>query len=79
VNRSAVNQLYVDAVLAAGGAPLVIPLGLDVGRLRQIYDVIDGLLLPGGDDVAPERYGQEPRGRNPVPGLTQPMGILRGS
>lgn len=58
--RSAVGQPYVEAIVAAGGAPLCIPLGLDEESLRRIYETIDGLLLPGGDDVAPARYGHEP-------------------
>lgn len=58
--RSAVGQSYVDAVVAAGGAPVCIPLGLDEASLRAVYELLDGILLPGGDDVAPERYGQQP-------------------
>src|SRR5690349_6660317 len=55
--RSAIVQLYVDAIDAAGGAPVGIPIGLSTPSLASIYSVLDGLLLPGGDDVAPERYG----------------------
>jgi putative glutamine amidotransferase len=58
--RSAVNQDYVDAIVAAGGSPIGIPLGLGSDALRRIYQLLDGLLLPGGDDVAPRRYGQDP-------------------
>jgi putative glutamine amidotransferase len=54
--RSAAGQQYIDAILAAGGAPILLPLGLSGEALDAIYGVIDGLLLPGGDDVAPERY-----------------------
>ena len=55
-----VNQQYVDAVLAAGGAPVCIPVGLDDESVDRVYATIDGLLLPGGDDVAPSRYGGKP-------------------
>jgi putative glutamine amidotransferase len=58
--RSAANQQYVDAVAAAGGAPVVVPIGLGEEALRRIYSQLDGLLLPGGDDVAPHRYGHDP-------------------
>lgn len=58
--RSAVGQPYIDAIVAAGGAPIAIPLGLDQEGLGRIYELLDGLLLPGGDDVAPKRYGHEP-------------------
>lgn len=57
--RSAVGQPYIDGVVAAGGAPICIPLGLDATSLNAVYDTLDGILLPGGDDVAPDRYGQE--------------------
>ena len=44
-------------MLAAGGAPVCIPVGLHDESLDRVYATIDGLLLPGGDDVAPWRYG----------------------
>jgi putative glutamine amidotransferase len=59
-SRSVLNQQYVDAVAAAGGAPIGIPLGLDQEALAGIYEMLDGLLLPGGGDVAPARYGELP-------------------
>jgi putative glutamine amidotransferase len=58
--RSSVNQQYVDAVIAAGGAPLLIPIGLDREALDRIYGLVDAVLLPGGDDVSPRLYGQTP-------------------
>lgn len=46
---------YVDAVRAAGGTPLVLPPGeTDAERL---LDVVDGIILAGGGDVAPDLYG----------------------
>jgi putative glutamine amidotransferase len=63
VPRSGVNQHYIDAVIDAGGAPVLIPLGLDEAGLRAIFGTLSGLLLPGGDDVSPVRYGQEPHHR----------------
>jgi len=63
--RSGVGQQYVDAVVAAGGSPICIPLGVEGRALESIYELIDGLLLPGGNDVAPERYGHE---RHPMLG-----------
>lgn len=58
--RSSVNQQYVDAVTAAGGAPLLIPIGLDEESLNRIYCLLDAVLLPGGDDVSPLLYGEHP-------------------
>lgn len=61
--RSSVNQQYVDAVVAAGGAPLLIPIGLDPEALDRIYGLVDAVLLPGGDDVSPKLYGETPHPR----------------
>ncbi|GAB4209413.1 MAG: gamma-glutamyl-gamma-aminobutyrate hydrolase family protein [Roseiflexaceae bacterium] len=54
------RQTYVDAVVAAGGAPLLIPLIEQEEVLRTIYDRLDGLLLAGGGDIQPHYYGEEP-------------------
>lgn len=64
--RFAMGQQYVEAIIAAGGTPIGIPLGLEGEGLDAVYSLIDGLLLPGGDDVGPERYGHE---RHPLLGL----------
>ena len=48
---------YTEAISAAGGIPLLIPLGLAEDDLSVILDSVDGLLLPGGGDVKPDRYG----------------------
>lgn len=50
------KQDYVIAVEKSGGLPLILPPTTDV---RRIADLIDGLLLPGGDDLLPEYYGEE--------------------
>ncbi|MGH2521743.1 MAG: gamma-glutamyl-gamma-aminobutyrate hydrolase family protein, partial [Anaerolineales bacterium] len=43
----------------AGGIPLMIPLTLDEGDLLEVYQRLDGLLVPGGGDIDPLRYGAE--------------------
>ena len=47
---------YSEAVSKAGGIPLLIPLGLSEDDLTTILERVDGILLPGGGDVAPELY-----------------------
>ncbi len=54
------SRAYVDALSRAGAAPLLIPPQADEGRLRALYDRVDGILLPGGPDVDPVHYGQPP-------------------
>jgi putative glutamine amidotransferase len=45
------------AIERAGGLPVLIPAGLDPVTLRAIYDRMDGIFVPGGGDVNPDRYG----------------------
>ncbi|MCA9935381.1 MAG: gamma-glutamyl-gamma-aminobutyrate hydrolase family protein [Ardenticatenaceae bacterium] len=52
----ALRPAYVNAVRAAGGVPILIPLGLTEEELQTIFTQIDGLLLPGGGDVEPAHY-----------------------
>lgn len=53
------NQSYVQAVLRAGGAPLLIP-PAEPEVLAAIAERLDGVLLSGGGDVNPRLYGEEP-------------------
>tara|TARA_B100001964_G_scaffold131914_1_gene145730 strand:- start:38 stop:769 length:732 start_codon:yes stop_codon:yes gene_type:complete len=48
---------YVEAVCGQGGLPMLIPLGLQMDELRDLYDRADGLVLSGGGDIHPEQYG----------------------
>lgn len=54
------NQRYYEAVAAAGGAPVLIPLLEDTAALRATYDACDGILIPGGVDLDPATYGETP-------------------
>ena len=58
--RFGINQSYVRALTAAGCAPVLIPILDDDDRLRAIYERLDGIVFPGGADVAPEEYGEAP-------------------
>lgn len=55
-----VRAPYVDALIRAGATPLLIPATSNPDIVEPILDALDGLLLPGGDDPAPETFGQEP-------------------
>ena len=52
------GRSYIQAVLMGGHVPVIIPDIDDPARLRKALKKIDILLLPGGVDVAPERYGE---------------------
>jgi putative glutamine amidotransferase len=53
------NQTYVDALIRAGAAPLLIPNLTDQALLHTFYERLDGVLLSGGDDVDPRHYGED--------------------
>jgi putative glutamine amidotransferase len=54
------NQRYSRVVAGTGGVPVMIPLLEDEGSLRALYDLTDGLLIPGGVDLDPATYGESP-------------------
>jgi gamma-glutamyl-gamma-aminobutyrate hydrolase PuuD len=53
-----VPRAYVDAVERSGGLPVVLP--PLPGIVEALLPRLDALLLAGGPDVEPWRYGQEP-------------------
>jgi putative glutamine amidotransferase len=55
------NRAYFDSLETAGGTPLGISSSLSEPRLRELFDLCDGLCLPGGPDVEPTLYGEETR------------------
>ena len=53
------SQPYSRAVAKAGGLPVLLPpLATAPAMVDKFLDRLDGLLLPGGGDVEPARYGQ---------------------
>ena len=60
-NRFYLARFYSEAVEAAGGLPVHVPLIPRPDFIRQVMAELDGLLLPGSNsDVDPQRYGREP-------------------
>jgi putative glutamine amidotransferase len=53
-----VPAAYVHAIEAAGGRPLLLPPSDD--GVEETLAAIHGLVLPGGADLEPGLYGQEP-------------------
>jgi putative glutamine amidotransferase len=57
------HQAYAPIAFAlerAGGLPVLIPSGVEAETLREIYNRVDGVLLPGGGDIDPSRYAATP-------------------
>jgi putative glutamine amidotransferase len=54
------QRQYADAILEAGGLPLVPPATTDSDALDQLAALADALVLPGGGfDIDPSLYGEE--------------------
>jgi putative glutamine amidotransferase len=53
------SHTYSDAIIQAGGLPVLLPIINDSETLTQTYNKLDGLLFAGGNDVDPKLYGQK--------------------
>ena len=53
-----VSRAYIDAIIRAGGVPLILPPIKKADALR-VPDFADGVLLTGGGDISPRLYGAE--------------------
>ncbi|MDR1403007.1 MAG: gamma-glutamyl-gamma-aminobutyrate hydrolase family protein [Tannerellaceae bacterium] len=57
---SCIAEAYVQSVVKAGGAPVLIPVITDIEALTAIIDGLDGLIMSGGGDINPLYLGEEP-------------------
>ena len=67
----AIQAMYVESLQRAGAQEAVLgPRHLDHGEAIAVLERFDGVLLPGGGDVSPERYGaaraEETYGTSPL-------------
>ncbi len=53
-----VTHTYTDSILRSGGIPVLLP-PVATTLIDALLDRLDGILLTGGDDIAPERYGAQ--------------------
>ncbi len=51
---------YVDAVVRAAGAPVLLPRTADTAATEAMMRAVDALLLSGGGDIVSLVYGQQP-------------------
>lgn len=60
--------MYVEAVRRSGGRPVLLPPGGDEDEASATVAGLDGLIVSGGPDIDPARYGaaRDPRTQPPV-------------
>ena len=57
---------YVESILQVNALPILIPLS-DAENVKNYMELVDGIVLAGGQDVSPELYGED---RSPLLGRT---------
>lgn len=58
-NRQELDIEYIAAAVEGGGLPVMLPTVGGSELCREYIDMIDGLLLSGGQDILPNQYGEE--------------------
>ncbi|MBR4882494.1 MAG: gamma-glutamyl-gamma-aminobutyrate hydrolase family protein [Bacteroidales bacterium] len=52
---------YVEAVKRAGGVPVIIPMTSDKAQIEAVLEVVDAVIMTGGEDIDPLKgYNEEP-------------------
>lgn len=65
MQRVRLNEAYVTALAGAGLVPLIVP-PLSDADVDALLGAVRGLVLSGGEDVAPEVYGAADAGSHPA-------------
>lgn len=63
------SHAYTQAIIKAGGVPLVIPCETDDNFVAEAVRRCDGVMISGGEDLQPELYSEELK-----PGLRETVG-----
>lgn len=70
VTNQEINLTFATCVEEGGGIPLILPLLNNPAVLSDYLDLVDGLILIGGEDLSPLYYGEDPI-------MSLPVGIRR--
>ena len=54
-----ISQEYINSLIGAGVMPIILPSATDEESIEQMLDMCDGILLSGGPDIEPARYGEQ--------------------
>ena len=57
--QHSIKNTYFDTLLRAGSLPVLLPYVKDDETAAQVIHHLDGLLLAGGGDILPSRFGEE--------------------
>jgi len=57
--ETVIAESYTQAVLQAGGLPVLIPLSLPEDQIQTMASALDGVVFSGGGDIDPKEYGAE--------------------
>jgi putative glutamine amidotransferase len=60
ISTVSLARVYIDALVQAGGVPVLIPSSLKDGTRQSLYNQMDGILFSGGGDIALGRFNGEP-------------------
>lgn len=66
--KHTLNHDYIQAVINAGGIPVLLPIGIDQD-VEQLLTKLDGIVVTGGGDIDPTLFGEEP---HPKLGMISP-------
>lgn len=69
MERAYVNSAYVDCIIRNGGIPVMIPVSSLLSDVEGALHMCNGIIFPGGEDVTPQYYGEEPL---PLMGVFKP-------
>jgi putative glutamine amidotransferase len=60
------NELYADSVRRHGAEPLLLDAASSAAEREQAFRTMDGLLISGGADIDPARYGRPNEGSRDI-------------
>lgn len=58
-----IGESYIQAVIQAGGLPVILPVGLSQAGMADLLARLDGVLITGGSDLDPARFEGVPHPR----------------
>ena len=58
--KNYIGDRYIASIKKVGGLPILIPIIDDEDCIKQYIDMCNGIVVPGGIDVNPLCYGQNP-------------------